>query len=162
MGWCLPVVLAGQIYQRMKFNVCGCPATNGGYQSTCMIMTGLFVLYLVLYSTLMAIFPPNITFTTTSGGSVIYSSTPNPAYSVGFVFALCYFIALVRGRMEMRLRYEIRPDCCGEGCCGDCCVMYWCSCCALLQMHRHTHDEFQHRYHMCSNTGLAPNAPEIV
>jgi Cys-rich protein (TIGR01571 family) len=72
---------------------------------------------------------------------------------VSNIFFLYLVIALTRARMEFRKRYQITGGCFGDGCQHDLCTAACCSCCTVIQMHRHTHDE----YDIFSATGAAPN-----
>ncbi|CAB9507347.1 expressed unknown protein [Seminavis robusta] len=139
MGLCCMGILAGQVLQRLKLGPCGTP---GDYENTCVIMTAIFVVFAVL---------TGILFASTSIGYYIY-----------MVFNVYMIVALTCARKHMRERYNIPGAMCGDSCLDDCCCAYWCGCCTVIQMHRHTHDEKQYPYEISSKTGLAANAPEIV
>jgi len=65
-------------------------------------------------------------------------------------------------RQRMRLKYDIDGSCCaGPDCLDDCCCIFWCNCCTVIQMDRHTHDERRYPYDCGSATGLGPNAPQV-
>jgi len=74
---------------------------------------------------------------------------------------LILFVALAaRTRGRIRSRYGIpERDCRG---CEDCCCAFWCGCCTVSQMARHTADYENYAALCCSETGLSPNAPSIV
>jgi Cys-rich protein (TIGR01571 family) len=72
---------------------------------------------------------------------------------VSNVFFLYLVIALTRARMEFRKRYQITGGCFGDGCQHDLCTAACCSFCTIIQMHRHTDDE----YAIFSATGGAPD-----
>mmetsp|Transcript_68415 Transcript_68415/g.95111 ORF Transcript_68415/g.95111 Transcript_68415/m.95111 type:complete len:81 (+) Transcript_68415:1-243(+) len=73
-------------------------------------------------------------------------------------------IAVCRTRAHMRRQYQIRPGCCGG--CEDCCCVFWCGCCTVQQMARHTHDYKEHPVGCCSGVcfskrGQDESIPEI-
>ena len=80
-------------------------------------------------------------------------------YLIGFVWMV---VALTLTRNRMRKQYQIPGSCCGDSPLDDCCCAFWCQCCVVLQMHRHTHDEKAYGYNITSKTGLDEGAPEIV
>jgi len=158
MSWvCLPI-LSGQVMQRMRFNLCGCPGPCS--QCTCFGVTLLWALVWIV--SIAAI---------TQTFSLVATVLP--------VFVLYLFVALSCTRKEMRRKYKIPPSCCRccgaggecglgfgrlngrgrvydgteESCLDDCCCVYCCSCCVVLQMHRHTHSPREYPYHLVSVTG---------
>ena len=79
------------------------------------------------------------------------------------VLGIIALVAMTQVRYYMRLKWNIPADCCeGSGCLSDCCCVYWCGCCSIIQMMRHTHDEKVDRYNCGSATGLDMGAPEVV
>jgi len=52
---------------------------------------------------------------------------------LGYVVVACYLLMTVR--MKIRAGDQIPEGCCGG--CDDCCVSYWCHCCAIAQMFSH-------------------------
>jgi hypothetical protein len=43
----------------------------------------------------------------------------------------------------------------------DCCCAFWCDCCVVIQLARHTHDHRDYPYQLCTTTGLDRNDPEV-
>ena len=82
--------------------------------------------------------------------------------AVWYAFYIYIIVALTLARNNFRKKYNIPAQHCGESVLDDCCCAYWCGCCTLIQMHRHTHDEKSYPYEITSKTGLPENAPEIV
>ena len=78
---------------------------------------------------------------------------------VGGVFIL-FLVLLCKTRRHIREKYQIPEQQCHG--CEDCCCTYWCSCCTVAQMARHTGDYKEHGARLCSETGLGPGAPSIV
>ncbi len=145
MTWCLHYIAVGQLLQRMKLNFLGSESSESSYKHTCVIWTVVAA------------------FTWTIG--LIFSGI-SEGYSIVILYIFAGFLALValtQARFHMRQKYSIPADCCADsGCLSDCCCMYWCSCCGVIQMMRHTHDEKKYVYNCTSQTGLHSDAPEIV
>ena len=76
------------------------------------------------------------------------------AYVVFKVTLIC------KTRRHIRERYNIPEQQCHG--CEDCCCSYWCSCCTIAQMARHTGDYETYRGQCCSETGMPSHAPSIV
>ena len=81
-------------------------------------------------------------------------------YFLSIVFAIFTWIIVSRTRKRIRSKYSIPTKNCGE--CEDLCCAFWCTCCALSQMARHTADYETYAARCCSETGLSQNAPSIV
>jgi Cys-rich protein (TIGR01571 family) len=75
------------------------------------------------------------------------------------IFAF-YLLIMCKTRRYIREKYQIPEQQCHG--CEDCCCVYWCSCCTVAQMARHTGDYKAHGARWCSETGLHPGAPSIV
>ena len=76
------------------------------------------------------------------------------AYVVFKVTLIC------KTRRHIRETYSIPEQQCHG--CEDCCCSYWCSCCTIAQMARHTGDYETYRGDCCSETGMPSHAPSIV
>ena len=75
--------------------------------------------------------------------------------------ALVLFLVLIfKTRRHIREKYQIPEQQCHG--CEDCCCTYWCTCCTVAQMARHTGDYRKHGARCCSETGLGPGAPSIA
>lgn len=81
-------------------------------------------------------------------------------YFLGIVLGVFTVIIVTRTRRRIRSKYSIPTKRCGE--CEDFCCSFWCMCCTLSQMARHTADYETYAARCCSETGLSPNAPSIV
>ena len=150
-------ILAAQIFQRAKLNWFGSPRPNGGYENTCTVMTIISVVVLVLTSALstMALVIDGYNLVTPSGFEIASVAISN-------CFLIYMLISITRVRNLFRRRYEIPGTCCCDGCIDDLCCIYFCSCCSIIQMHRHTHDEHRYSYDIFSETGLTSDAPELM
>ena len=136
MSWCLNPIIFGQVMERMKLDAFGYKHDKEG---TCSIITLLFVVFLVLCFV---------------GIGVI-------VWPIWLIYTL---FAFSNARYAYRKHYDIKPslcDCC-DGRMDDFCCIFWCGCCAGIQLARHTHDERQYPYSCCSPTGISDSAPEIV
>lgn len=141
-----PYIAMGQLLQRMKMNVCGQP---GDHKNTCVIWTVAWAAAVVLWII--------VGWSTRGVGYVFYL---NVFYLMFVILALA---ALTQVRHFMRQRWSIPADCCeGNGCLSDCCSVWLCTSCSVIQMLRHTHDEKVHLYKFTSPTGLEDDAPEVV
>jgi Cys-rich protein (TIGR01571 family) len=79
---------------------------------------------------------------------------------LNFAFTILLVVIMARARIRIRSRYGIPERTCHGG--EDCCCAFWCSCCTISQMARHTADYENYPARCCSETGLSPNAPLIV
>jgi len=158
MGWyCTPILMA-QVMQRMKFNFCGDPSND--YEPVCSVFT------IIRIATIFSVAMINILLMS-QNDAVIETIGPILILVLRIVqvFGIYSIIAFTRARISMRRKYKIKPSCCStDGCIEDCCTVWWCSCCAAIQMARHTHDERKRNntYDWTSRTGLYPGAPDMV
>lgn len=76
------------------------------------------------------------------------------------VFAVFLLVLVSKTRKYIRNKYQIPAQRCS--CCEDLCCSFWCTCCAVAQMARHTGDYEAYRGMCCSETGLPPHAPSYV
>ncbi|KAL3816488.1 hypothetical protein ACHAXA_005844 [Cyclostephanos tholiformis] len=79
---------------------------------------------------------------------------------LNFSFAVLLVVIMARARCRIRSRYGIPERTCHG--CEDCCCAFWCTCCTISQMARHTADYENYPATCCGETGLSPNAPSIV
>jgi Cys-rich protein (TIGR01571 family) len=71
-------------------------------------------------------------------------------------FSLFFLIITCRTRRHIREKYQIPEQQCHG--CEDCCCTYWCTCCTISQMARHTGDYANHGARWCSETGMPAGA----
>jgi Cys-rich protein (TIGR01571 family) len=79
---------------------------------------------------------------------------------LSIAFAIYVLIIVLKTRSFIRRKYNIPVKTCGS--CEDCCCAFWCGCCTVAQMARHTADFERYPATCCSATGLNADAPEIV
>ena len=154
--WCNGMAL-GQVMTRLKLNVVARPTTCCA--KTFAIVSALWFMYLVINLVAYALTMPALStmyydyYTTESGLSI-------STLSIFIAAALLsiYFICIgTATRRRMRKAFKIAGSCF-----GDCCAFFWCSCCTVTQMARHTHDNRVHKSSCCSKNGLMTGAPDIV
>mmetsp|Transcript_9112 Transcript_9112/g.19115 ORF Transcript_9112/g.19115 Transcript_9112/m.19115 type:complete len:224 (+) Transcript_9112:119-790(+) len=134
MAWCLPGIVMAQVMERMNYNWFGSPSDTGKSPPLCLTYTIIIIACYII---------AGATATSIDGlGAICFG-----------VFQLYVLVAFTCARINFRKKYDIEPDCCGESCLGDCCCVYWCSCCVAIQMEQHTHDPNEHGYKCFSKTG---------
>jgi Cys-rich protein (TIGR01571 family) len=139
MGWCCSAIVLGQLMQRIKLNFLAQPDAEAS-KNTCMILTVAYgVSYLIGFILAVAM------------GGAVFTVYP---------FVIYMIIVITITRMHMRKKYRIPGGVFGDSVLDDCCHAYWCTCCSILQMVRHTHDEKVHQYKFDSKTGLQDDAPD--
>lgn len=165
--WC-PSLALGQVMTRMNLDWTGAPVPTdrraAGW-SPLKVMVALAAAYYAMHVLVdsiiqVAMVPPLETDTGTEAPPdlpvwaivlVAFRGLLAIAYSVYVLFAL------VRTRMYIRNKYKIRREqnyCCGA---DDCCVSFWCGCCTVSQMYRHTADYDVYSAVCCTETGLSPH-----
>lgn len=163
MAWCFNYAAVGQLLQRLKMNVLG--RRTREYNGTCLIWTGICIVVVALdwaggFTTAA------VNASSTTGEYSHYQNMTTldiVASAIGAVVGIFALVALTNARYWMRTRWSIPADCCdGQGCLGDCCAIFWCGCCSVIQMMRHTHDEEVEQYDCCGVTGLRSGAAEVV
>jgi Cys-rich protein (TIGR01571 family) len=75
---------------------------------------------------------------------------------VVMAFSILFLVITCNTRRHIREKYQIPEQQCHG--CEDCCCTYWCTCCTISQMARHTGDYANHGSRWCSETGLPPSA----
>jgi len=154
LTWCCSGVSLAQLMTRMKMNFMGQYSPN--YKNTFLIVS---LIYLIEQNVL-----PNFTFRqqcyTDEDGTV--NCVAINANTLGYtmlglaIVLFWYFFALgFILRTNMREAFNIPGSCL-----GDFFTVFCCSCCALIQQSRHTHDK-RYRSNCLTTTGLNHNAPEI-
>jgi len=143
-----PLLLHSQVMERMNFNIGGC-RRRVDYRSTATgfpICPTLVATYYGLYF-LMFVF-----------GALQYDEAYFIFYFLFYAWAVFCITAMVNARMSFRQTYNLPSTCCGENCCDDCCITYWCGPCSAIQMANHSADPNVHSYALFSKTGLRDNS----
>jgi Cys-rich protein (TIGR01571 family) len=75
-------------------------------------------------------------------------------------WVLYILLAICKTRAYVRQTYGIPETSCRG--CEDCCCTFWCGCCTITQMARHTADYRTYHGACCSSTGLGEGAPPTL
>ncbi|EED95200.1 predicted protein [Thalassiosira pseudonana CCMP1335] len=139
-------VLLAQVMTRLKLNWNG-EAGNKG--NTFKVIVGVWIAFILVRWVL---------------GLGINYGNAQILQTVIFYLDIAFFIFIivlaVRTRSYLRARSNIpERNCAG---CEDCCCVFWCSCCTLTQMARHTYDFDKYQAVCCNSTGIASGVAEIV
>jgi len=173
-AWLCPLILLGQIMVRLKLTFLGNEIpynSNGGSAimnaqsgSTFKILAGITISRFVITQTISiitnALLLGESTYEEAQRDHQMIALLTGITYTINIAYAifLMYLIAITRYRI--RSRYGIPEQNCRG--CEDCCCAFWCHCCAVSQMARHTADYDNYAAKCCSETGLGRNAPSIV
>ena len=116
----------------------------------------IWIAYLAINFIISAI---QTSFTDPSTGTVTnatgYHATRGTQAALGWAFYIFLFVLLYKTRVFIRNKYSIRERNCQN--CEDCCCVFWCSCCTVAQIARHTADYETYAARCCSETGLPHN-----
>ncbi len=171
-AYCCPLILVGQIMVRLRLTFLGdeipynssSAIMNSQAGATFKILAGITILRLVITNiisiTANSLLLGASTYEEAQHDNQIIAVLTGITYTINIAYAilLVYLIAITRYRI--RSRYGIpEQDCRG---CEDCCCAFWCHCCTVSQMARHTADYDSYAAQCCSETGLVRNAPSIV
>ena len=156
---CCRLIAIGQVMERMKLNW----HADDGEAFLCSkgpfgVMLVITVVYFVISQILTLLDTTPVTYQ--QSGDVEYS----PIYIVRYILALSLgifsIVLIAKTRKRIRDMYNIPETQCSG--CEDCCCAYWCGCCTIAQMARHTADYEMYAGQCCTNTGLSSNAPEML
>ena len=171
-AYCCPLILVGQIMVRLRLTFLGneipynssSAIMNSQAGATFKILAGITILRLVITNiisiTANAFAGEDDTYEEAQHDQQIVALLTGITYMINlaWLILLVYLIAITRYRI--RLRYGIPEQVCFL--CEDCCCAFWCTCCTVSQMARHTADYDSYAAQCCSETGLVRNAPSIV
>jgi Cys-rich protein (TIGR01571 family) len=133
--FCRPVAL-GQILSRMNLSIWGEPLAGNNQQGskTLSIMIVLTFLYWTLGQAVNVI---------------------------GLAILFFTIFVTMKARAHVRRTYNIPEsrDCIG---CEDFCCSFWCGCCVLAQMSRHTVDYRMYHPVCCTESGMDIDAPPTI
>lgn len=156
---CCPQILMAQVLTRMHMNWFGESSPENEWRQTFPRM-----LYLVgCYWFLTFFLAPATTALVErdkDGNAVLSSTDPAPSiqsklYNLfSLAFGFYTLIVLAKLRRAVRLRYEIPLTYPVMGQMEDCCLSFWCGCCAVAQIARHTCDYEHQPASCCCTTGL--------
>ena len=144
------------------------PTTSKTFMVVCIIFIVYCVLWIILYSVMVATMPKCEYYRYSSyrcTGPGTYNAMSALLSIMNIVFSVYFLVAMCQTRKTIREKYNIPPSSCGD--CDDCCCTFWCSCCSINQMARHTNDYNAYPVECCSGdcfnkTGQPAGAPVIV
>lgn len=159
--------LAGQVMSRLKLTWTANEGTSAQALATFRILLGISIAFVVA-DNILFLYP------------LYFHEMPKDPYNkyeneqyVEYVmrFGFCRMVLRVifnlfavyvvwKTRAYIREKYSIPARCCGE--CEDCCCSFWCTCCTIGQMARHTADYETYAAICCNDTGLPSHVPNIV
>ena len=152
----IPQVLVGQVMQRLKLTWLG---GEGNLAESAATFRILLIITAIHFCANFVLYIMAISFVV--GGDYDVAALMSNARSVlNIAFAVFGVFLVARARGRVRSRYGIPERRCRG--CEDCCQAFWCACCTVSQMARHTADYENYAAFCCSETGLSPNAPSIV
>jgi len=150
--FCTRIAMA-QIMTRMSLTWLGEPGQKVATQNTFKVVVLLVVAYMI-YSTSLEV------------ASMDYGPGNTPIFilvlkSVGsFLFTVWSLYSLCRTRQSVRRQYSIPEEHCHG--CEDLCCSFFCTCCTVAQMARHTGEYETYPGVCCSTTGHPPGTPLTV
>jgi Cys-rich protein (TIGR01571 family) len=146
---------------RERLNWLGSPGSVAEVAATFKRVVLAFIGYIVVSQCLSVIYMGLIGDPVTDDGIYDKSDVPASALVVDaiaqtlkLVFALYILVATIRTRAYIRDKYAIPEQSCRG--CEDCCCSFWCGCCTIMQMMRHTADYDKYDAVCCTETGLPP------
>lgn len=155
--WC-PGVVLGQVMTRLKLTALAEPASRASTAAkTFALVSALWIIFIVLdfvKTSFVQVCDETGCYTDLSQNINGLTATLSVITSL---LALYFVYIGTMTRIRMRRAFQIRGNCL-----GDCCAYYWCPCCTITQMARHTHDYEVHEGSCFSKTGLWEGAPEVV
>ncbi|KAL7536682.1 hypothetical protein ACHAXR_007331, partial [Thalassiosira sp. AJA248-18] len=156
---CFGMLLVGQIMQRLKLtwlgNEGGTPAQT---KATLRILVLITVVYIVTNHGILTCL--QLAAVDEYGPTDQYFYVLNVRDLLALSFRLFLFVLVCKTRKRIREKYSIPEE---HKCDGfeDCCCAYWCTCCTLVQMARHTDDYETYAGLCCSEAGMPLHAPSI-
>ena len=162
-AWCLPQLLNAQVMTRMKLNWLGMEASDDERKNTFRNVIILMISYFILSNVFSV---PDPTFERTEDGKFIITSPPPSAILVAInnviniAFSAYTIIVVMRTRKMIRERYRIPEEQCHG--CEDLVCAFWCGCCTVAQMARHTADYKKEKAVCCTTNGLKRSSDHPV
>lgn len=147
-----PLVLLGQIMTRLRLDWAGDPAPADSWSKTFRIMLYVTVGYMVV-GTILA--PADLDEVEDG------AAADHPTYDlVTSLYGAFILFVTFKVRKYVRERDQIPEERCGG--CEDFCCSFWCGCCVVSQMARHTADYDREPAQFCSKTGVPTEVPVMV
>ncbi|KAL9180871.1 hypothetical protein ACHAXT_011324 [Thalassiosira profunda] len=157
-AWCCPLVLVGQVMHRLKLTWLGGEGSAAHTAATfriCLCITIIYKAFDQVIKYLPLAFVDAYGRPTTEYVEIVYLRV-----LLSILFFLFVMVLVCRTRRQIRDRYSIPEQQCRGS--EDCCCAFWCTCCTVSQMARHTADYETYAGLCCSETGMPAHAPSIV
>lgn len=150
---CCSKISMAQIMTRMNLTWLGTPGQRVSTKDTFKVVVLLFIAYTIYANALevasigytQETLPPLITVLKTIGSLL---------FGIWSVYSLC------KTRQSVRRQYSIPEEQCNG--CEDLCCSFWCTCCILSQMARHTGEYETYPGVCCTKTGHPVGTPMTV
>ena len=146
-------VIMGQVMMRLQLTWLGEPGPLVSTKTTfkvCVVLVCAYIVYSSALEILAAPYDPD----NMPGYLPAFRSIGSVLFSVWSLYALC------KTRENTRARYSIDEQNC-KGC-EDLCCSFWCTCCTVAQLARHTGDYETYPSAWCTETGHGKGAPLAV
>jgi Cys-rich protein (TIGR01571 family) len=150
--FCSKIAMA-QIMTRMQLTWLGEPGHLVATKNTFKVVVILWFSYIVFANSLEIV---SLDYTVESIPPVItvFKTVGSALFTIWSLYSLC------RTRQNVRAQYSIpEQQCVG---CEDICCSFWCTCCTISQMARHTGEYETYPGACCSTTGHPPGTPLTV
>lgn len=162
---CFSLIAISQVMTRLKLNWIAIPAkTDKETKRTFGIMV-LITVFVLVFNSILGIIATNEIQMHTNEQNEITTIELSPLYeivnlvrNIMDLFYVVYTIyTITKTRLYIREKYSIKGSCF-----EDCCLSFWCTCCAVAQMARHTTDYDAYPGRCCTSTGLSRNTPSTI
>lgn len=138
---------------RLRLNWLGEPGPLVSTKNTFLVVCVLVLSYIV-FSTMLEIYSMPYDLSTVPTFVPVLRSVGSVLFSVWALYSLC------KTRMNTRARYSIPEERCVG--CEDCCCAFFCTCCTVAQLARHTGDYERYSGVWCTDTGHPIGSPLVV
>jgi len=153
---CCPQILMAQVLTRMNMDWLGEHTTEWESKLT---FRRVLIIVIIYYAVSTVLAPSGPSWDDDDTASLDYPDTPiwqHVVYnSLTTAFSVYTVIVLMKLRKAVRTRYDIPVTrCVNQPVVEDCCCSFWCGCCTVAQLARHTANYDERRAVCCSYDGL--------
>mmetsp|Transcript_22508 Transcript_22508/g.51534 ORF Transcript_22508/g.51534 Transcript_22508/m.51534 type:complete len:333 (-) Transcript_22508:210-1208(-) len=157
------LVALGQVMTRLQLAWNGVPGTSDAVSKTFKILVCATVSIFGSLLLVLIMFPGNVQYEFSQNGMMQPEYYLSPQYQhYRYISNALYYIftavILMKTRKYLRRRYGIPETTCFKNM-EDCVCSFFCQCCVISQMARHTADYDTYASRCCTSTGLPPNVP---
>ena len=138
---------------RMQLSWLGEPGAYASTKNTFNVVVTLYISY-ILYSSSLEFATREYLNSTVPIYIVVAKIVGSLFYTIWSIYSLC------RTRQSVRARYSIPEERCVG--CEDLCCSFFCTCCVIAQMHRHTGEYETYPAVCCTRTGHPPGTPLTI